>query len=240
MSLALHLALLAFVSPQGTWDVTPPIIITARLNLDSPPAPSPPVPAPDSPVAKDTPPPAPKATQPAPMPVPQAEAEPAPTPQPAVTPAPGPAPMPPTTPAQTPPAMPAPATAGAVAAPSAPPSSGTQPPQEGGLPSPLDPTWYLARQVDSHPRAITSIRPPYPEAARRREQEGTLKLMVKINELGRVVDVEVVEASPPGAFEEVTLEAFRNARFHPALRQGRPVRYQAYMRVEFKLDNPGP
>jgi protein TonB len=81
-----------------------------------------------------------------------------------------------------------------------------------------------------------SIRPKYPESARQRGQEGTLKLMVRIDELGRVREVEVMEAHPAGIFEEVSLEAFRNARFHPAIRDGQPVRIEAYMRVEFRLE----
>lgn len=105
------------------------------------------------------------------------------------------------------------------------------------LPLGIDTTWYLARQVDVHPRAIGRIEPAYPEEARRRNQEGTLKLMLKIDELGRVKEAEVVEAQPPGMFDEAALAAFRNARFQPAMKDGRPVRYQAYMRVDFKLED---
>ena len=99
----------------------------------------------------------------------------------------------------------------------------------------IDPTWYIARQVDVPAHAVGSVVPAYPEQARRRSQEGTLKLMLKIDDLGRVRDVEVVEADIPGVFDEAALEAFRNARFQPAMKDGRPVRYQAYIRVVFKL-----
>lgn len=128
--------------------------------------------------------------------------------------------------------------------PAAPPTVGGQPSMGlatptalPGLPLDIDTTWYLARQVDVHPRAMGSIEPAYPEEARRRNQEGTLKLMLKIDELGRVREAEVVEAHPPGVFDEAALAAFRNARFQPAMKDGRPVRYQAYMRVDFKLEN---
>lgn len=111
-------------------------------------------------------------------------------------------------------------------------------PQSNGLPSlpiGIDTTWYQARQVDHHPKSIGRIEPAYPEEAKRRNIEGTLKLMLKIDDLGRVQSAEVVEATPPGVFDEVALEAFRAAHFQPAMKDGRPVRYQAYMRVEFKL-----
>lgn len=103
------------------------------------------------------------------------------------------------------------------------------------LPLGIDTNWYLARQVDKHPKAIGSVRPLYPEAARRDNIEGNLKLKLRIDDLGRVQDVEVVEASPPGIFDEAALAAFRKARFQPAMKDGRPVRYEAYIRVEFEL-----
>lgn len=103
------------------------------------------------------------------------------------------------------------------------------------LPLGIDTNWYLARQVDKHPKAIGSVRPVYPEAAQRDDIEGTLKLKLRIDDLGRVQDAEVVEATPPGIFDEAALSAFRKARFQPAMKDGRPVRYEAYIRVEFEL-----
>lgn len=103
------------------------------------------------------------------------------------------------------------------------------------LPIGIDTNWYLARQVDNHPKAIGQIEPVYPEEAKRRNIEGTLKLMLKIDDLGRVQSAEVVEATPPDVFDEAALAAFRGAHFRPAMKDGRPVRYQAYIRVEFKL-----
>jgi len=110
--------------------------------------------------------------------------------------------------------------------------------QSTGLPSlpiGIDTTWYVARQVDHHPKVIGVIEPAYPEEAKRRNIEGSLKLMLKIDDLGRVQSAEVVEATPPGVFDDAALAAFRDARFRPAMKDGRPVRYQAYIRVEFKL-----
>ena len=103
------------------------------------------------------------------------------------------------------------------------------------MPIGIDTNWYLARQVDNQPKAIGQIEPTYPEDAKRRNIEGTLKLMLKIDDLGRVQSAEVVEATPPDVFDEAALTAFRGAHFRPAMKDGRSVRYQAYIRVEFKL-----
>jgi periplasmic protein TonB len=105
------------------------------------------------------------------------------------------------------------------------------------LPLGIDTTWYQARQVDVHPKAVGRVSPAYPLEARRRNQQGTLKLILKIDELGRVMSAEVAEADPPGVFEEAALEAFRNARFQPAMKDGRPVRALVYYRVDFRLED---
>ena len=115
---------------------------------------------------------------------------------------------------------------------------GTQ--QDTGLPSlpiGLDTQWYLARQVDKQPKVIGTVELIYPEQAKRSDIEGTLKLMLKIDDLGRVLSVEVVEATPPDVFDKAALSAFREARFSPAMKDGQPVRYQAYIRVDFKLED---
>ena len=52
------------------------------------------------------------------------------------------------------------------------------------LPIGIDTTWYVARQVDHHPKVIGVIEPAYPEEAKRRNIEGSLKLMLKIDDLG--------------------------------------------------------
>ena len=99
----------------------------------------------------------------------------------------------------------------------------------------IDANWYLARQVDVSAKAVGKILPEYPEVARQRNQEGTLKLMLRIDDLGRVREVAVVESDLPGVFDQAALDAFRQAHFQPAMKDGHPVRYQAYIRVTFKL-----
>lgn len=218
LSACLHLALLALVQPVPGPGKPRTVVISARLEI----------PAPESSPAMAGMPALP-ATGPGQNSSPSASA-PLATEQPA--------------PVRLPPTPPPPATVETRPSPAASPMVGS-PPNVGqtplsplpALPLGIDTTWYLARQVDVHPRAIGRIEPAYPEEARRRNQEGTLKLMLKIDELGRVKEAEVVEAQPPGMFDEAALAAFRNARFQPAMKDGRPVRYQAYMRVDFKLED---
>ena len=105
------------------------------------------------------------------------------------------------------------------------------------LTSAVDLTFYSAREVDVHPRALLEIVPEYPAAADRDHLSGTVRLQLKLEADGRVSDVEVVSSSPPGLFDEAAVKAFRAARFAPAERNGRPVR--ALMLIELGFDWEG-
>lgn len=230
LSAALHFALLALIHPAPGSGKARTIVINARLELGAP-APPKALPTLVKPVAKSATVPIETKEKTVLVTVPATK-----TPAPLEMPAPAEpeiakAPLPSSSQTES----------GAGAPPE---SAGTASPGVGpATPSPLpsvplgvDTTWYLARQVDVFPKHIGRIEPLYPEEARRRNLEGSLKLMLKIDDLGRVQEAEVVEATPPGVFDEAALTAFRNARFKPAMRDGRPVRYRAYIRVDFKLE----
>lgn len=104
------------------------------------------------------------------------------------------------------------------------------------IPVMLDTRWYTAREVDIHPRPVKPIQPQYPEPARIEGIQGNVVIQIRIDQYGVVQDIEVVESTPPGVFDQSSLEAFRHARFHPAQREGRPVRALVKIRVTFELD----
>lgn len=101
----------------------------------------------------------------------------------------------------------------------------------------VDLTYYSTREVDALPRALHDIVPGYPEAARREARTGKVRLRLKLEADGRVIDVDVVDADPPGVFEESARAAFATARFSPAYRGGRPVRMQMVIEVVYDLEN---
>lgn len=98
-----------------------------------------------------------------------------------------------------------------------------------------DPTYYSAKQLDVHPSAAQPVRPEYPGGAADAEGYVTLKLL--IDDGGKVREVSVVDAQPPGVFEESALAAFRAARFLPGQRNGRPVKSQILIKVTYELVN---
>lgn len=103
----------------------------------------------------------------------------------------------------------------------------------------VDTHWYTARELDVQPRARQPFAPSYPEAAHQEGREGTVKLLLRIDETGEVQEVSVAEGDPDPAFDAAALEAFRQARFLPAKKNQRPVRALVHVRVEFRLDAEG-
>ncbi|OYW25863.1 MAG: energy transducer TonB, partial [Hydrogenophilales bacterium 12-63-5] len=170
------------------------------------PPPSPVVPEPDvAPIARLAPSPAPEALPVAPPP-------------PAVAPLPAAAPLP---------AVPAAAETAPVPSPAA-----VQVPAA-ALTSSVDLTYYNARDLDVQPHALRVIRPDYPAEADRQRVSGTLRLQLKLEADGHVSDIEVVSATPPGVFEDSAIKAFRDARFAPAQKNGRPVRALVVIEVVY-------
>ncbi len=91
-------------------------------------------------------------------------------------------------------------------------------------------------QVDSPPE-VTSRRPPvYPPRALDREQEGVVTLRLLVDEEGVVRQVDLLEADPPGVFEQAATDAVWQWRYRPAVYQGREVRCWYRQRVVFRLE----
>lgn len=101
------------------------------------------------------------------------------------------------------------------------------------LPFVADPTYYPAGQLDVFPSPLAPIKLDYPEQAARDNTGGRLLLLLLIDELGVVDDVAVVEAEPPGIFEEVARAVLRATRFSPARKDGRVVKSRVLIQVSY-------
>lgn len=95
----------------------------------------------------------------------------------------------------------------------------------------VDLTYYNVRDLDVQPRALREIVPDYPAEADRQRLSGRVRLQLKLEADGRISDIDVVSATPPGVFDESAIQAFREARFAPAQKNGRPVRAQVVIEV---------
>lgn len=93
---------------------------------------------------------------------------------------------------------------------------------------------HTEETVDSRPqpRATTPIQ--VPAAARARNLSGRVVLSLLIGADGRVKAVKVLQADPPGVFEDAVIAAVRGWEFSPATYRDRPVEVWATLPIEFQ------
>lgn len=85
---------------------------------------------------------------------------------------------------------------------------------------------------------MESDRPPvYPEAARRRGQQGRVVLQVDVSAQGTPVGVSVAQSSGFASLDHAALRAVEQWRFVPATRGGTPLPAVAEVPVRFQLTN---
>ena len=84
------------------------------------------------------------------------------------------------------------------------------------------------------PHFAVKVLPRYPRLARELGKEGTVLLLVTIDELGRLVHAEVVERAGSG-FDEEALLAVKSSTFKPARRDGKPVLCKANLPILFQM-----
>lgn len=91
-------------------------------------------------------------------------------------------------------------------------------------------------EPDVAAKPLSRPSPRYPRAAQRSGVEGHVIVRMRIDERGRVVDVTVASATPPGVFDEVAMQTARTYRFSPARRGGQAVATTVQQRIVFRLD----
>lgn len=89
--------------------------------------------------------------------------------------------------------------------------------------------------VDSPPRPIVQNPMPYPPRAKAAGTTGYVLLSVLIGPTGQVERVKVLEASPPGVFDDVAVQGVQGWKFEPASYKGEAVRVWATQKVRFDL-----
>ena len=94
----------------------------------------------------------------------------------------------------------------------------------------------------SPPSAITAThtQPPYPDVARRMNQEGTVRLSIAVGADGRVSDATVASSSGTSALDDAAVSWVKNHwRYKPATQDGRPVGATVEAAIVFNLRRAG-
>ena len=90
-------------------------------------------------------------------------------------------------------------------------------------------------RIDVPPKLKASIRPKYPLESRKTKEEGTVCLLLKIDENGAVVSVDIEKSSGFSALDAAAKEAVLNARFNPAKSGSKRVASTAQISLNFTL-----
>ncbi|OGA41540.1 MAG: hypothetical protein A3G24_16070 [Betaproteobacteria bacterium RIFCSPLOWO2_12_FULL_62_13] len=93
--------------------------------------------------------------------------------------------------------------------------------------------YFTLREVDVRPEQINEVDLLYPRRAYALRTKGEVILRIFISDEGTIDEVSILDASPPGVFEEAALEAVLALRFKPAQKYGRNVKSQKTIEVVF-------
>jgi protein TonB len=89
---------------------------------------------------------------------------------------------------------------------------------------------------DGDVRPIVRVEPKYPIEAARKGIEGWVKLAFSINNLGQVINAEVLEADPKRTFDRAALRALRKWKYKAQVIDGKPVTKDGlFVVLDFKL-----
>lgn len=109
---------------------------------------------------------------------------------------------------------------------------GTGAPGSEGADGALGDGIFSLSELDQQPRAIFQAAPIYPFEMRQRKQAGEVYLLFVVDAQGRVQSPRV-EKSSDSAFEKPALEAVRQWKFEPAMRNGQKVPTKLRVPIRF-------
>lgn len=90
--------------------------------------------------------------------------------------------------------------------------------------------------VAEPPRPTERVPPDYPARARASGQTGAVTVSFIVDVDGSAVDTHVVEAIPPGVFEDAALAAVAQWQFEPGRHEGAPVAVRVRQTLRFELE----
>jgi TonB family protein len=102
-----------------------------------------------------------------------------------------------------------------------------------GITPATDVTYYPALQLDVYPALLAPLSIAYPERTSAEDRAGRALVMVLIDARGHVAEVTVMEADPPGYFEDAARKTLERAAFSPGRRNGIPVRSRVLIQLNF-------
>lgn len=101
------------------------------------------------------------------------------------------------------------------------------------VPLPPAPHYFETREVDVAAHVTNDVLLHYPPSAYQQHISGEVKLRLFINEAGEVVEAAVIASEPKEIFDMAAVDAAKQLRFSPALKDGAPVRTTKTIAITF-------
>ena len=102
-------------------------------------------------------------------------------------------------------------------------------------PDPATSEAQVSVAAKAHPKYLSNPEPRYPTAARRRHQEGTVLLKVKVTAAGQTAAVTVEHSSGFPLLDDAAVRAVHDWQFQPAQVGDQPVNSDIEVPIRFKL-----
>ena len=96
--------------------------------------------------------------------------------------------------------------------------------------------FFNAEDLDHPPRATFKAPPLYPYRAKRLEVQGHVRVKFLVDETGAVDRVTILEAKPPGMFEDSVKATLQRWKFTPGKILGEPVASWVTTTIRFELE----
>ena len=105
-------------------------------------------------------------------------------------------------------------------------------------PKPVEPEVRVGQLVQSGPdvvppKPLQKIYPSFPEAAKFKKLEGTVKISVLVDENGQVIDMKILKSAHP-ILDETVLKAYKQWTFQPATKKGVRVKMWVSFSMTFQ------
>jgi len=105
----------------------------------------------------------------------------------------------------------------------------------GGVVFPDDGRLHIALNESLPLLPISQEYPLYPEEGKKKQLEDQVIVRYVIGKNGRVIDVQIIDHARDPMFDVATVEAIKNWRFRPMIKDGKPVEVVHDLAVNFQL-----
>lgn len=89
--------------------------------------------------------------------------------------------------------------------------------------------------VEGSAYPVSTIRPVYPLGSRLRGEEGSVVLSVKVDSIGKVTGITVIESSGYSGLDNAAVKAVKRTKFSSALGAGAPRDGDSRLTIRFRL-----